>query len=391
MSGFDALGFDPTPGDVGVLRGFVAQLDHGVQSTADALFLMDDGADTWEGAAAAAFRASLDSDFRPQLSDVHDAFVTSRNALSGWADELSAFQTRARQLEEEARLAAGSVARRASELTHARNEALADPIAAAGSSELADADRRARAAQATLEDVRRRARALQEEANGRANACAGLRETGIARIAAYAGSGWDQFTSWLGDVGSAIADGYEWFMDNVMPILEDIIDTIGPIVAVVALFVPALGPLALGLAIASVAIDGLQALRGEDGAAEEFFMGLAGLALGGALGKLGKALGDGTRQVLVPTIQGGGGALAMAGGGTSAAAGSLTVALRFSPQALQANTMWMATKMTEAQIAGNDLVSALAQPAVNLVERGRNLIQGNGPRTDQELEDRDAD
>lgn len=189
MSGFDALGFDPTPGDVGVLRGFVAQLDHGVQSTADALFLMDDGADTWEGAAAAAFRAALDSDFRPQLSDVHDAFVTSRNALSGWADELSAFQTRARQLEEEARLAAGSVARRASELTHARNEALADPIAAAGSSELADADRRARAAQATLEDVRRRARALQEEANGRANACAGLLETGIARIAAYAGSG----------------------------------------------------------------------------------------------------------------------------------------------------------------------------------------------------------
>ena len=53
--------------------------------------------------------------------------------------------------------------------------------------------------------------------------------------------------------------------------------------------------------------------------------------------------------------------------------------------------MWMATKMTEAQIAGNELVSALAQPAVNLVERGRNLIQGNGPRTDQELEDRDAD
>ncbi len=176
-----------------------------------------------------------------------------------------------------------------------------------------------------------------------------------------------------------------------MPILEDIIDTIGPIVAVVALFVPALGPFALGLAIASVAIDGLQALRGEDGAAEEFFMGLAGLALGGALGKHGKALGVGTRQVLVPTIQGGGGALAMAGGGTSAAAGSLTVALRFSPQALQANTMWMATKMTEAQVAGNDLVSALTQPAVNLVERGRNLIQGNGPRTDQELEDRDAD
>lgn len=181
----------------------------------------------------------------------------------------------------------------------------------------------------------------------------------------------------MSDAWQTATDVYDWVMDNVMPILEDIIDTIGPIVAVVALFVPALAPLALGLAIAPVAIDGLQALRGEDGAAEEFFMGLAGLALGGALGKVGKALDDGTRQVLVPTISGGGGALAAAGGGP-AAAGSRTMGIRFSPQALQANTMWMATKMTEAQMSGNDLAGALAQPAVNLVERGRNLIQCQG-------------
>lgn len=390
MSAFPALGFDPTPGDVSAARGFVAQLDKGARSTAEALALMDGDGGTWEGEAARAFRQSLDSDFRPQLRDVHDAFVSSRDALSAWATELSGFQSRARDLENEASLAAGAVDRRNRERSQARTDALADPIAAAGSTDLADAERRVRSAQATLDDVRRRARALETEANGRATACASLLETGIAQIAAYAGSRWDQFTSWVGDVGSAIADGYEWFMDNVMPILEDIIDTIGPIVAVVALFVPALGPLALGLAIASVAIDGLQALRGEDGAAEEFFMGLAGLALGGALGKLGKALGDGTRQVLVPMVSGGGGALATAGG-SAAAAGTLTMALRFSPQALQANTMWMATKMTEAQMSGNDLVGALAQPAVNLVERGRNLIQGQGPRTDQELMDRDGD
>lgn len=173
-----------------------------------------------------------------------------------------------------------------------------------------------------------------------------------------------------------------------MPILEDIIDTIGPIVAVLALFIPALGPLALALAIAAVAIDGLQALRGEEGAAEDFFVGLAGLAMGGALGKLGKALGDGTRQVLVPVVQGSGGA-ALAGGGT--AAGSLTLALRFSPKALQANTMWMATKMGEAHLAGGDLTTALGHPAANLIQRGRNLVTGHGPRTDQELIDRDGD
>lgn len=391
MSAFPALGFDPARGDVAAVRGFVAQLDKGARSTAEALSLMDGDNGTWEGEAAVAFRDSLDADFRPQLADVHDAFVSSRDALSAWAGELSAFQSRARDLESEASLAAGALERRQRERTQARSDALADPVAAAGTTELADADRRVRAAQATLDDVRRRARSLESEADARALACAALLETGVARIAAYAGSRWDQFTSWVSDVGAAIADGYDWFMDNVMPILEDIIDTIGPIVAVVALFVPALGPLAVGLAIAAVAIDGLQALRGEDGAAEDFFLGLAGLALGGALGRLGKALGDGTRQVLVPVVQGGGGSLAAAGGGSVAASGTLTLALRFSPQALQANTMWMATKMTEAQVAGNDLVSALAQPAVNLVERGRNLAQGNGPRTDQELIDRDGD
>ncbi|WP_268252144.1 MULTISPECIES: hypothetical protein [Microbacterium] len=41
-------------------------------------------------------------------------------------------------------------------------------------------------------------------------------------------------------------------------------------------------------------------------------------------------------------------------------------------------------------MSGNDLAGALAQPAVNLVERGRNLIQGQGPRTDQEIADRDG-
>lgn len=387
MSSFTALGFDPTPGSVATLHTFVRQLDKGLRSTDEALGLMDGKGGDWEGEAAVAFRRTLDDEFRPQLRDVNDAFRTSRNALSTWAEQLTSFQARAVQLEQEAQLAAAAISRRNRELTQSQTEARADPIAA-DPEELALASRRVRSAQAGLDDIRRRARSLQADADAMALACARLLETGVALIAAYEGSRWDQFTSWVGDVGAAIAEGYEWFMENVMPILEDIIDTIGPIVAVLSLFIPALGPLALGLAIASVAIDGLQALRGEEGAAEEFFMGLAGLALGGALGKLGKALGDGTRQVLVPVVSGGGG-MALAGGGTTAAAGTLTMALRFSPAALQANTMWMATKMTEAQMAGNDFVAALAQPVVNLGERGRNLIQGNGPRTDQELADRD--
>ncbi|MFT4214129.1 MAG: hypothetical protein QM622_05060 [Microbacterium sp.] len=392
MSDFSALGFDPAPGDVSAIRSFITQLDRGARSTSDALSLMDDGGGTWKGEAAVAFRHTLDNEFRPQLRDVRDAFVTSRDALSGWARELSGFQARARQLEQEAALATGSLSRRRNELAQARSEAQADPIAAATDTGLSDAARRLRAAQATLDDVRRRATALQTEADGRAAACAGQLEGGIALISAYAGSGWDRFTSWVSDVGSAIADGYEWFMDDVMPILEDIVDTIVPIIAVAALFVPALGPLALGLSIAAVGIDGLQALHGEEGAKQDFFVGLAGLAVGGALGKIGTALGNGTREVLLPAIQiNSGSAMALAGGGSMAASTTLSIALHVNPQALQANTMWMATKLTEAHVAGSDLATSTGQPAVNLVERTRNLIQGNGPRTDQELADRDED
>lgn len=126
----------------------------------------DDG--TWAGDAARTFRASLDDGFRPQLSDVHEAFGSSRDALSAWANELDGFQSRARDLENEASLAAGALDRRNRERAQARSDALADPIAAAGSTDLADADRRARAAEATLDGIRRRTRALEAEADARA-------------------------------------------------------------------------------------------------------------------------------------------------------------------------------------------------------------------------------
>lgn len=398
MTAFTALGFDPAPGDVASVRSFATQLETGRTTADDALALMrgDDSAQ-WQGLTADAFRSSLDSDFRPHLQDIRTAFENSRSALSTWADQLADFQSRATSLEEQARVAQTTLTRRRSQLSAVTTEYRADPIAAGTGEDLALASRLASSAQGDLDAIQRQALSLQSEVDACASACASALQDSSTIVAGHAGSGWDAFVDFVSTVGGAIADGYEWFMDNVMPILEDIIDTIGPILAVVALFtafIPgigqAIGAIALGLAIASVAIDGLQALRGEEGAAGEFFMGLAGLALGGALGKIGTSLGNGTRQVLVPVIQGGG-AMALAGGGTSAAAGSLTVALRYNPAAMQANTMWMSTKLTEAHVSGNELVGAITQPAVNLVERARNLADGNGPRTDAELAERNDD
>lgn len=99
---------------------------------------------------------------------MHEAFGSSRDALSAWTNELGGFQSRARDLENEASLTAGALDRRNRERAQARSDALADPIAAAGSTDLADADGPARAAEATLDGIRRRARALEAEADARA-------------------------------------------------------------------------------------------------------------------------------------------------------------------------------------------------------------------------------
>lgn len=389
MSAFPALGFDPAPGDVSAVRAIVQRLDHGLGSVESALSLLTHGADaTWQGEAADAFRNAMDADFQPQLEDIGDAFRTSRSALTAWADELADFQIRARNLEEQAADAHAHVVRYDAErdmlINHTRSGAT---LTESEQHDLQRASMLVSTYSGQLDSLRGQAERLQRDADTRASTAAATLKGSASTLSMHAGSFWDKVGSTLSDAWGAVSDGFDWFMTNVMPILEDIIDTIGPILAVVALFtpfIPVLGTIALALAVAAVAIDGLQALRGEKGAAGDFWMGLGGLAVGGALGKLGTSLGGGTREVFSATINGGG--MALAGGGSTA--GSLTLALRFNPGALQANTMWMATKLTEAHVSGVDLQTALLTPAHNLVERGRNLVAGNGPRTDEELYER---
>ena len=388
MTGFSALGFDPAPGDVSAVRAIVHRLDRGLGSVDSALSLLTHGADaSWQGEAADAFRDAMDADFQPQLEDIGDAFRTSRTALSLWADELADFQIRARELEDQAADALAQVVRHDAERDTLLNHARIATLTEAEQHDLRRASSLASTYSGQLDSLRAQADRLQRDADARASTAAASLKESASTLSMHGGSFWDKVGSSLSDVWDAVSDGFDWFMTNVMPILEDIIDTIGPILAVVALFtpfMPILGTIAIALAVAAVAIDGLQALRGEEGAAAEFWMGLGGLAVGGALGKMGASLGNGTREVFTATINGGG--MAFAGGG--AAAGSLTLALRFNPSALTANTMWMATKLTEAHVSGVELQTALLRPAINLVERGRNLVSGDGPRTDEELYER---
>jgi hypothetical protein len=384
---FRYLGFDPAPGDVVAVRGLVSQLDRGVRGTEDALSLLDGGGDAgWQGEAAAAFRASMQDGFRPQLQDTGDGLRSSRDALNDWADELTSFQARARALEEEAAAASAASVSREASVASLRRQELAGTLTPEGEDDLALARRRAQSAQGDLDDIIARAHALRRDADGRASVAAAALSSTSVTLQRYAGSGWDQFWSGSGDffsaVGDAFAEGFDWVMTYVAPVLEDILAIVGPIVAIAAIFIPALGPIALALAGLALLINTLQALRGE-GSWQEVMIGVVGLAAGGALGALGKAAGGGTLPIANIFPQGAVPALA---GGGAAAAGSASAALYINGPNIAANSFWAATKAGEMNMESTNLVDAMfGRPMSNLGERLRNTFDGRGPRTDEEL------
>ena len=68
MAGFTALGFDPAPGDLGVIESLVDRLSATVQDVDDSLTGISGGDDAaWLGKSGDAFRATLAEDFQPQL------------------------------------------------------------------------------------------------------------------------------------------------------------------------------------------------------------------------------------------------------------------------------------------------------------------------------------
>lgn len=375
MAAFPALGFNPAPGDLAAVEGFVDGLTTGTDGVDDALAMLDGGDDSaWVGESATAFRATMSEDFRPHLADTAEALRTSRDALSSWARQLSAHQIRAQQLEEDAAAAQALVSSRADAQTSAegaKDEPDADPDA------VTNATAALTSAQGDLDDIRAEAHRLLNAVNEDAAVTAGLLNDAGSILDDYKGN---RFSNFMSDVGGALADAGEWLMDNVVPILEDILRAALPIIAILSLFIPVLGTVALIMSIALVAIDGLQALTGR-GSWTDFAVGALGLLAGGALGQAAKSLIGPGGQVLIPSIQRM--TPALAGGGT--AAGTLAVTLSINMPNMVANTYWMVNTGMDAHSKGQSFVDSLAGPWQNLAERTGNLASGNGPRTDEEL------
>jgi len=373
MSAFPALGFDPAPGDLSLLEGFVDNLSSGADGVDDALTVLD-GADetTWSGLAADAFRANQSEEFRPRLVDSGRALRSSHTTLSTWVSELTEFQRRARVLEDaaaEARAAVNRSEGAREDADSTADGATPDPDA------VRDAERALSLAQGDLASILAEARRLQESVSQRAAEIARLLESARDEIGQYAGN-------WFSNTWDDAVDLADKFMEYVVPILEDILRAALPIISLLSFVFPALAPIALGMAVALVVIDGLQALTGR-GTWGDFAIGVAGLALGFAASGLSGVLGNGASvlRINIPTI---GPGLATAGGGAMTG-GVVTVAsLSISTGAIAGNTYWAATTANDMYSGGKDFLESIGGPWSNLVERGRNLASGEGPRTDEE-------
>lgn len=333
MAGFTALGFDPAPGDLGVIESLVDRLSATVQDVDDSLTGISGGDDAaWIGKSGDAFRATLAEDFQPQLRASGAALRDSRDALRTWAVQLAAHQLAALRLEEEAADARSLVATRAASADQKSDDAAADDAAPDAAADAASASAALLSAQGALQDVLTRARELKERVDQDASVTASSLISAQTSLDGYQESGWSSFWGSVGDVG-------EWLMDNVVPMIEDLLRLVAPIISIAAIFFPALAPLALGIAIALVAIDGLQALT-DRGSWGDFAVGVVGLAVGAAGGAaVTRAFGP-SGQIpfainvnrMMPAVAGGG-----------AAAGSLAGSLSLNFKTMMSNAYWLVT------------------------------------------------
>lgn len=335
MTAYPTLGFDPAPGDLATVEGLVDTLTRTVDDVADSLKVLSGGDDSgWIGESGDAFRATLAEDFHPQLRDSGEALRSSRDALSTWATQLSSHQLEARRLEEEAAQAQSRVATKSAAATRAQQAADADDAAPDAAGDASDAAIALDLAQGELNGIIGQARDLKRRVDEDASATATLLVAAQSSLDGYQESGWSSFWGGVGDIAG---DFGEWLLDEFGPFLEGVLRLVAPLISIAAIFFPVLGPLALGIAIALVAIDGLQALTGR-GSWGDFAIGVLGLAAGAAGGAaISRAFGPGNQipfslniNRMMPALPGGG-----------SMAGSLAGSLSLNFKTMMANAYWM--------------------------------------------------
>ncbi|MFJ4296137.1 hypothetical protein [Curtobacterium sp. NPDC089689] len=299
---YPTLGFDPVASDSATGADVAAELRAATEKLAEVdAVLSGTGEEDWEGRTAEAFRSAMSEELRPRVRAAHQSFSEASRAFDGWVGELPRYRTRADALEQEAAAAATSVQTAMSYRSSIESPADdADQQAKDDHDDaVRDADLAVSAAHDALQGVLSRARALQAEVTERAGVVATAFDT--AMQAAPTEPGWleraGQWASGLVDwkaLGDFISEKFDWFMENVAPILQKlakIIGAVATIVSVVAFLVGFVFPPAF--AVASVAgtvakvssfvdlgIQGLRVVHGERGAAQAFVVQGAATVVG---------------------------------------------------------------------------------------------------------------
>lgn len=345
MTTYPALGFDPVASDHATGADVAAELRAAANKLAEVdAVLSGAGKQDWEGRTADAFRSAMSEELQPRVREAHRSFAAASRAFDGWVADLPEYRTRADALEEEAAAATANAQ------SAGTNRSSIDALSADADQQEQDdhddavraADRAVTAAHDALQAVLARARSLRDEVTARAEVVAAAFDT--AMQAAPAEPGWlERAGDWAAGLvdwkafGDFISEKFDWFMENVAPILQKLAKIIGAIatdVAVVAFVVGFVFPPAFALAsvagtVAKVSsfvdlgIQGLRVVHGEQGAAQDFLVQgaatLVGMGVARAIGPIATEATSNIRAgALIPQVSfagmgtGGGGAVATA-------------------------------------------------------------------------------
>lgn len=351
---YDALGFDPAPGDPGRGQEMAQRLREATNALGQMESALSGTGDTqWDGQAAAAFYGLVDDELKPRVSEAHQSFSAASRALDKWLVDLEDFQTRARALEVEAQNARDDVAAAQSSVD-ALGDAPTDPA------EREEHDRKAgdrgdalTSKQSALDDIIRRANALAGEASSSATTTAGALDTAM-KVAPDEPGLLDRIGNALEGIGEFLGDVVEFVKDNWWDLLHQLVNIAATVLSVASIFFPALAPFALAFAIADVLMSGVDWARGVPGAKEAFLTGAVGLVGGFAVGKVIGAFTDVAGPILAA-----GPFRAVASGGAGSIAAPAVAALSYNPSFGPALAGYLVIKTKDAHDGASAITGLL--------------------------------
>jgi uncharacterized protein YukE len=238
----------------------------------DVLKSVQDKKDVWTGDAAEAFAGKLDQ-LPEYLEKSHTSLDLAGKALSTWGDKLDAHQTKAKDLEEQAKAALEDAESKDQAAQTARNTALQQPDDADLRDAAVDKITAANNAWDKVEGLRKKAEDLRDTWEDDANTCADALKD--AADDAPKESFWDSLGGMFDDLGG-------WFKDHLGEIgdIAGIVSAVAGALAFIPVLTPVMGPIAIGAGVVALAAHGADMVVNEKWDDPNAWVGLGGDVLG---------------------------------------------------------------------------------------------------------------